>query len=430
VESLPLLTAVSPRWEAELAGKVGATGVAHVVRRCADLAELVGTAEAGTGRVAVVSVDLRGLDRETVARLIALGVAVVGVHPPGDDDGARTLARWGVEVVLPADADGEAVADALRRLAEAEPPADGPPAPPGHVATGEDLPPPEETATERGSLVVVWGAPGAPGRTTVAVNLAAELGDPARPVLLIDADTHAASVAQFLAVLDEAPGVLAAARLADQGGLDRTGLARLAPEVQAGLRFLTGLPRGDRWPELGDRALADVLDVAVRLAPYTVVDVAAPLEQDEEISFDTRAPRRNGAALTALAAADHVVVVGTADPVGLHRLVRALDVLAGVTAVPSTVVVTRVRASAVGPDPERRVRDALERFAGVGDPVLVPEDREALDAALLEGRTLAEVRPGSPARAALRELAALVSGDRPAAARRRAPRWPRLSRSG
>jgi MinD-like ATPase involved in chromosome partitioning or flagellar assembly len=128
--------------------------------------------------------------------------------------------------------------------------------------------------------------------------------------------------------------------------------------------------------------------------------------------------------------ADHVVVVGTADPVGLHRLVRALDVLAGVTAVRSTVVVTRVRASAVGPDPQRRVRDALERFAGISDPVLVPEDREALDAALLEGRTLAEQRPGSAARGALRELAGVVSGEGARASRRRPGGRSLLARSG
>lgn len=432
MESLPLLTAVSHRWEADLAGKVGATRLAHVVRRCADLAELVGTAEAGTGRLAVVSVDLRGLDRDTVARLTALGVALLGVHPPGDEDGARTLRRWGVDVVLPADADQDAVEEALRQLAtretapaEGAPPAGGPP-----EAETQEPGEADGAAHERGQVVVVWGPPGSPGRTTVAVNLAAELASPASPACLVDADTYAASVAQFLAVLDEAPGVLAAARLADQGGLDRSSLARLAPEVLPGLRVLTGLPRGDRWPELADRALADILEVTRRLVPWTVVDVAAQLEQDEELSFDTRAPRRNGATLTALDAADHVVTVGTADPVGLHRLVRGLDALGAVCGAPRTVVVTRVRGTAVGPDPQRRVAEALQRFAGVAEVVLVPEDREAVDAALLEGRTLSELRPGSPSREALGVLAGRVTGEQVPATRRRAVRWPRLAWSG
>src|SRR5690606_21209567 len=131
-------------------------------------------------------------------RLGALGVAVLGVHPPGDDDGARTLRRWGVEVVLPADADEETVGEALSRLATAGAPAPTAPPPPpagtrpgGHAAGDE--PDAEEPDRERGSVVVVWGPPGSPGRTTVAVNLAAELAGPSRRACLVDADTHAAS---------------------------------------------------------------------------------------------------------------------------------------------------------------------------------------------------------------------------------------------
>ncbi|WP_431473604.1 AAA family ATPase [Ornithinimicrobium sp. W1665] len=254
----------------------------------------------------------------------------------------------------------------------------------------------------------------------MAANLAAELGDPLTPVVLVDADTYGASQAQLLAVLDEVPGVAAAARAADQGNLDRDVLARLAPEVRPGLRLLTGLPRADRWPELRDVALADVLEQCRRLARWTVVDVAPPLEQDEELSFDTLAPRRNGAALTALETADRVVVVGTGDPVGLQRLVRGLDELATRTVAPRSVVVTRVRPGPVGPDPGRRIQETLARFAGTGPVHLVPEDQDALDAALLHGRVLAEVRPRSAARTALVELADTVAGREPQSRRERA----------
>ena len=83
---------------------------------------------------------------------------------------------------------------------------------------------------------------------------------------------------------------------------------------------------------------------------------------------------------------------------------------------------TRVRPSSVGPSPRRRVIDALARFAGVSDPVLVPDDREAYDAALLLGRTLAEVAPDSPARRALQALAAELAGLPAAGRRERASR--------
>lgn len=244
----------------------------------------------------------------------------------------------------------------------------------------------------------------------MAVNLAAELATPGHPVLLVDLDTYGASVAQVLAVLDEAPGVAAAARAADHGTLDRASLGALAPEVVPGLRVLTGMPRADRWPELREPAVRDVLAQCTELVPLTVVDTGFCLEADEELSFDTTAPRRNGATLAALDVADEVVVVGTGDPVGLQRLVRGLDEVRGHTTAPCTTVVTRVRPGPVGRTPERRVREALERFAGVTDAVLVAEDQSGVDAALLQGRTLAEARSASPARDGIRELARRVGG--------------------
>ncbi|GMA88468.1 hypothetical protein GCM10025868_37180 [Angustibacter aerolatus] len=117
------------------------------------------------------------------------------------------------------------------------------------------------------------------------------------------------------------------------------------------------------------------------------------------------APRRNGATLTALAHADVVVAVGGADPIGLQRLVRALPVLAevGPAAARPVVVVNRLRAGSVGPSPRRAVQDALARWAGVDDPVLLPDDPVAADASVLQGRTLAECAPRSALRAAVGE---------------------------
>lgn len=469
--SLPLVTAVAPRWESDLAELLATAAQVHLARRCADTAELLGVVAAGIGQVALLSSDLRGLDRAVVDTLTGHGVLVLGVHPPDDDAGARLLRRWGVAVVVPADTAPDALSHALdelidghregerrpRRASSASQSAAGASLPAAEVADplealdpgwadapdkaatpsepreGEDLdevetgeaqgqPVADERDGEHGQVVVVWGPSGSPGRTTVAVNLAAELADPLTPVLLVDADTYAASAAQSLAVLDEVPGIAAAARAADQHGLDRDALSRLAPEVRPGLRVLTGLPRADRWTELRDVALADVLEECRRVARWTVVDVAACLEQDEELSFDTLAPRRNGATLTALDAADRVVVVGAGDPVGLQRLVRGLDQLSRCTQAPRTVVVTRVRPGPVGPDPGRRIQEALDRFAGTGPVHLVPEDQESLDVALLHGKALLEVRPLSPARQALAELADLVGERSPARGRRRSSR--------
>jgi Flp pilus assembly CpaE family ATPase len=118
-------------------------------------------------------------------------------------------------------------------------------------------------------------------------------------------------------------------------------------------------------------------------------------------------PRRNAATLTALADADHIVAVGSADPVGLSRFLRAHGDLADVATTDRvTVVANKVRASAIGLNPRGQVMQTLSRFGGIDSPVLVPWDQHAFDAALLGGQTLAEVAPRSPARIAVRDLVA------------------------
>jgi MinD-like ATPase involved in chromosome partitioning or flagellar assembly len=283
--------------------------------------------------------------------------------------------------------------------------------------------PSAEPAAATGTVVAVWGPTGAPGRSTVAVGIAAELALLGHATLLVDADVYGGVVAQLLGLLDEAPGLAAACRLANNGTLDLPALAELAAEVRPGLRVLTGITRADRWPELRPAAVDAVLGLARALAPYVVVDCGFSLERDEEIAFDTAAPRRNGATFAALEAADVVLAVGSGDPVGLQRLVRGLADLrdAVPTAAPVTVV-NRVRSGAIGGgNAEGEIRAALDRYAGVTDLRFVPLDVSAYDAAVAAGRTLAEVAPGAPSRLALQAVAASLAGSSVPRSRRRIP---------
>ncbi len=261
-----------------------------------------------------------------------------------------------------------------------------------------------------GVIIAVWGPAGAPGRTTVALNLASELARLGQPTVLVDADTYGGCIAQSLSLLDEAPGLAAATRSADQGNLDLVALARLAPEVSPGLRVLTGIPKAERWPELRAAALEHVLTLTRRLAAFTVIDCGFSLEDDEELSYDTLAPRRNAATLTSLAVADQVLAVGAGDPIGLQRLVRGLQELGTVASPSPTVVINRVRSSAVGPRPESRIRDALTRFAGIDDLRFIPDDPASLDGAILAGQSLAEAAPDSDVRKTLVALASEICG--------------------
>jgi MinD-like ATPase involved in chromosome partitioning or flagellar assembly len=442
-----VLTALGNRWDSRVATLLEGSREVSIVRRCADLPDLVATAAAGLGTVALVSSDLRGLDLTVVAQLRSSGVDVVGIADEGDESSERRLRQLGIGRVVPgtvelaeleaALTEGSATVDptldALERTLDPvqDRPADGMRAPAHTVGPPLDPPfdPPDgdDVDADSGRVVAVWGPTGAPGRTTVAVTLASELAGLGIPTVLVDADTYGGSVAQALSFLDEAPGLAAATRAADQGALDLPTLARLAPVATSGLRVLTGIPKAERWPEIRPPALERVLTLCRSLGQVVVVDCGFSLEDDEELSYDTMAPRRNAATLTSLALADELVVVGGCDPVGLQRLVRGLQELGTVPTPRPTVVVNRVRSGAVGPNPEQRVAEALSRFAGVNDVLFVPDDPAGLDTALLQGRALAECAPQSPVRAAVRSIAEKVAGA-PVATGRRRRRGRRVSR--
>ena len=125
--------------------------------------------------------------------------------------------------------------------------------------------------------------------------------------------------------------------------------------------------------------------------------------------------------VTVLRAAETVVAVGSADPIGLQRLVRGLTELGeSVPGVDPVVVVNRVRARTVASgDPHAQIEGALRQFASIAPRAFIPLDQAALDKAVLRARTLTEAAPASPARLALADLAATISGGRARAVSRR-----------
>lgn len=447
--TVPVLLALTdPDWEAGLVEALGnGSHPISVARRCLDLADLLAAAAGGLGRAALVAADLRRLDGDSLTRLAASGVAVIGVVGPDDEAAERRLRQWGVREVTPVGGSPGEVAAAVMAALAARDVDRGEPAGRDYADPGPALllPNSDDAAGpadgqlsdefDHGRVLAVWGPAGAPGRSTVAVGLAAELAVAGHATLLVDADVYAASVAQLLGLLDEAPGLAAACRLANSGRLDVPALAELALVVTPALRVLTGISRADRWPELRAGAVGAVLDLARRLARFTVVDLSFCFEQDEELSFDTAAPRRNAATLAVLDVADEVVAVAAADPVGLQRYVRGVsDLRELLPGTPIRPVVNRLRSGPVPGDPGAEVATVLARYAGLTDPHLVPDDRASADAALAAGRCVAEVAPGSSLRRALQRLAEAVAEGAGAPPRRRRHRplgrWTRASLVG
>ncbi len=344
-------------WEAATLDEIRQSGRLHLHRRCLDVAELL--ALSGMCDVAVVSIDLAGIDADAVQTLQRDGVRVLGVGPKerGHQLGIGTMTV------------------------------------PGQIEFDLREPEPLAAAESSGGLLAVWGPHGAPGRSVLAASVASAWAQAGRHVMLVDADPRGGAQAQMFAVLDEASGLVAACRSANHG--DLAAVAEHAVTVESGLRLLTGVTRADMWDQVRDAPFQIVLRTAMQASDAVVVDLGPGLDTQTQ---------------HVLGAADQVLVVGRADPVGLARLVRALHDLASVRSVavaPPVVVINLLRSTSVWN--ERDVRDAVERLAGVRPDVFVPADFKTLDTAALRGRVPAEVASGSPFVAAVSTLLERVS---------------------
>jgi len=390
--TVPVAVAMLGDGESAVAAAVDSHPTLVLVRRCVDLAEALALAQAGVVALVVVS-DQPRLNRAVLADFSAAGVAVVAV---GTNPAAvRELSGLGIENVASADADASTIADLAASVA---------------LALAPLVLPPRQRAPNDGHggvVIAVWGPTGAPGRTTLAVNIAAECADAEGDALVVDVDTYGGAVAQALGLLDEAPGIAALARASLHGSLTDDVVWRHLQSVSPGFKVLSGITRADRWPELSRSALEDIWPLLRKHNRVTVVDCGFSIAQDEDAIYDTRAPQRNGATLSALENADVIVVVGTSEPLGIQRLVQAsaeLDSVVSVTC-PRIIVANRVRSSVAGSNPESAIADALARYSGIERVWMVPYDGKSCDAATLAGQTLRERVPRSVARRGIRSVA-------------------------
>ena len=415
--TLVLVVASGAAWEPAALRHLGDHAGIVVLKRCVDVDDLLAAASAGQADVAVVGLDAPGLDRSAVDLLRRHGVRPVAVLPgaPGaaGDAGRLRAARLGI-LARVEEADLGALPGVVlapdpeptqARVDVPEVPQPDGSRPPVHAG--------EDDATDRrpGRVVAVWGPAGAPGRTTVAAALAAEVARRGRRTVLVDADPYGGAVAQQLGVLDEVSGLLSAARLAAAGQLAER-FASVQRGIDVRLSVVTGLPRADRYVEVRGGVVEELLQVAHEQADV-VVDTGFSLEEDAVPDYGSR-PGRNQMTLAALHAADVVVLVGSADPVGLSRLARALvELREGVGARPLHVVVNRMRPT-LGWS-EREVAGMVEGLARSATIHFLPDDRATVDRALVAGRTLTDVGD-SPLGRAVADLADVVVPGTTAAA--------------
>jgi len=249
-------------------------------------------------------------------------------------------------------------------------------------------------------VIAVWGSAGS-GKTTLAVNIGFELSSMDLKVLVIDADSYRPSIAASLGLTEPGPGITAVLRLARTSRLSIEEIDRLTEEIQFGkksLRVLTGINAPSRWPELDAESLGGLIEFARQHFDIIVIDLAGELEQG--LVSAASEVGRNSSARAIIEQADLALGVFAADPVGLNRFLwdcRNTDF-------EFWPVANRVRASTIGKNPSRQLRDTMHRLARLEIKAVITEDAQAVDLSLLKAQPLCLCAKNSKARESIRLL--------------------------
>lgn len=400
--------------EPDLVAAAGAAGL-HITRRCVDAADLMACAAADVTTPIVVSAGVPRLSGALVSRLQAAHRPVIALAVI-DEDQVRVRA-WGITAVVPvgeAASTMQAVAGHLSGLASgpqtgvwdtglwASPDATGG----GPAQLSEPAVAIGAEGDRAGRVISVWGPPGAPGRSTTAIGLAEAYAQQGHRTLLVDADTHAPSIALMIGMLEDTSGLVVACRHADNGSLTPRSLRSTSREVAPNMCVLGGLLRPDRWPDARPGALSEVWRCCRRAFDVTVIDVGASIEDEPTGSANpVLASQRNAAAVTALAQSDAVLAVCRADSLGLARLAIGLPVLADAAATAARVVC--VVGAERGQPSWAEITSAV-RGAGITDEVVRLEGRRQADRMLRLGLLPSEIRGARRERRSRLRLAAAV----------------------
>lgn len=257
-----------------------------------------------------------------------------------------------------------------------------------------------------GRFYCVTGAAGAPGRTSIALNLAMESADLGRSTLLAEIDREGGTLAQQL-------GLINTASTLNRALTTRLPIAQIAPAIAANFHVLTAPLQSVMMAEL-DPDLADELWPRARAEfEISIVDVGS-VGDFFEIA---RARRRVERLLVdVLMQADEVLMVVTVDPQSVARTLRALDALyAEIPEIPIRLIANRVPQKSGRRSGQRGERghrgefstdDVIRAFAEHALVIhQIPLDLDLFGRALNQGRAIAELAPRSSVRKAIRQLA-------------------------
>ncbi len=357
-----------------------------IVRRCVEAADVLAAASVEPRAAVVVDIDTPRLSSDALAAIPDVSDRAI-IAVVGDDDGAHRAASWGITRQCRRN-NGDVVEQIVAEL-QVQQPRIGESDASSSRYRAEALASDSARRRARG-VTVVYGATGAPGRSTVALGLAESWARSGERVCLVDADTVGPSLGLLLGLTEDVSGLLVATRYADQGALDTRSLASACRSLDDRLWLMTGIGSPDRWTQLRPAPLERVMRTCAEHFDRVVIDTNPLLHVP---TIDDAMPGgvvpRDGVTRTLLQLSDAVVAVTGPDAVAVVRLVADLPVI--FSAIEHTNVSVVVNRSARRGDGEiSHVREVLADH-GVTVPLhALPEDA-GIAACRRTGSLLSEV---------------------------------------
>lgn len=382
------------------------------VERCLAGDDLLEYARSGQVDVLLAAFDLHRLNDAILAEIGRTRVPLVFLGPHPDEDPRLALPG----PVLPLSVDLAALREGLiaatqgdsARRASAEQPA-------AETTSATRAP---DTAL---SVIAVASGHGSPGRTTIAVNLAAALGA-VEPTVVVDADTSGPSLAAHLDADPTRNMVMLAhaepetSREWDYALQQETQpLASRSPHA----RVLCGIPKTEMRTRVSSGFFERLLAELRQRYRYVILDIGADLVGSDVVLHRA-----------ALSAAQQVLLVVSADMVGLWHGRAALAALKDGLGVPQERVALVINRH------DRRhhyTQAEIEWVLKTPTAAVIPHDYHAAQRALADQMPLVLDRGGRAQRVLL-DLAGRIHGGQiilpPEVKKRRVPRMPWRGKRG
>ena len=298
--------------EQRLRPALEATADVRVVAQCLSADQLLQVVDSGPVDAIVVAWSLHRLTDAVLEQLDRPGRTLVVLA--ADPRDARWQSRSGP--VLPVDTDAVTIHQAIAAARS------GVRSPTRTHAAAEPIAPKpaDSLAPSGGQVIAVTGGAGSPGRTTLAINLAAALGAAAATVL-VEADLCAPALAAYLDrdptrnLCTLAHAVREDARLWDVALTDE--LQPIGPDRISTL-VLCGPPKREMRATIGPALFERLISELSHRFRWVVLDVGPEL-----VGLDSAAAAHRAA----LVRAHQVLLVSSADLVGLWHARAALDQL-------------------------------------------------------------------------------------------------------